>query len=592
MMGVAPLAISSDARRRSWRTHSLALLLPLVLLVACTSSSEGEQTPTTAAETAPSSSGTGAQPTPTAGTDPSQVPSDPAGLVCWSAPPAEGSETVTFEDATARYELLAPLSGMHAHAAAWGGLLDENGPRLVVGTFANRPTENYQLRGAPGPSPDRLLVLDDEALSTVDPFSDALGRTSGAAFVDLDNDGDEDIVLTRNMRGRERSDLPSQVYRNDGDGYTTVDLDFGRLFSGRSIGVLDYNSDGLLDLLILEDRFSAEDSSVLLENRGDMQFRDATAAAGLPTGLHGLGIATSDLNGDGFTDVFVGGSNRMFLGGAEGFTEANSAALQWETFGNEDDVAGAAIADLNRDGLPDLVVGHHYNSTLSKGVLVPVRVYLNRGVDGSGIPQFEDVTEAAGMTGLATKAPHVEIADFDNDGWPDILTTASSADGSAPAVFRHLGGEPGAVPRFAPPPDLGSAQYWVTGPTADVDRDGRLDVLLVEWEPALPSLLLINQTSSGNWLEVSVGPEADQPAVGTLVEVWEPGHMGEPAHLLGVREIVATQGYTAGHLQVAHFGLGEVTEVDVRVRLPDGAHYQEAGLAANAHVRFPAGCSG
>lgn len=497
---------------------------------------------------------------------------------------------MTFADATAEFGLIEPLTGMHVHAAAWGGLLDEGGPDLLVGTFANRPVENYRVRGGDGPSPDTLLTVDGTYYRH-GTFSETFGRTSGAAIVDLDNDGDEDVVLSRNMRARERSDLPSQIYRNDGDGYTPMDLDMGRLFSGRSIGVLDFNRDGLLDLLILEDRFSTEDSSVLLENLGGLEFRDATAGAGLPVGLHGLGIATSDLNGDGFTDFFIGGSNRVFLGGDGVFREADSNSLQWETFGNEDDVAGAAIADLNRDGLPDLVVGHHYNSTLSKGVLVPVRVYVNRGADEAGSPIFEDVTQASGMPGLPTKAPHVEIADFDNDGWPDILTTASSGDGSAPGVFRHLGVDADGIPQFETPPGLGSPQYWVSGPTADVNRDGRLDVFLVEWEPVLPSLLLINQTASGNWLEVSVGPESGQLAIGSLVEVWEAGHLEEADHLLGVREIVATQGYTAGHLQVAHFGLGDLDEVDVRVTFPDGTNQDEARVNANAHVRFPAGCS-
>ena len=120
-----------------------------------------------------------------------------------------------------------------------------------------------------------------------------------------------------------------------------------------------------------------------------------------------------------------------------------------------------------------------------------------------GDPTFEDVTEEAGLVGLPTKAPHVEIADVDNDGWPDIVTTASADDGTRPAVFRHEGLIDG-VPRFAAPAGLGAPQYWVAGPMTDVDRDGRLDILLVEWNPALPSLLLRNTSESGNWLEVSV----------------------------------------------------------------------------------------
>ncbi|NIR39289.1 MAG: hypothetical protein GWN07_25780, partial [Actinobacteria bacterium] len=54
-----------------------------------------------------------------------------------------------------------------------------------------------------------------------------------------------------------------------------------------------------------------------------------------------------------------------------------------------------AIADVNRDGWLDLVVGHHYNSTLSRGVEVPVRLYLNRTTAPGGAIALDDVTEIA-----------------------------------------------------------------------------------------------------------------------------------------------------------------------------------------------------
>ena len=105
--------------------------------------------------------------------------------------------------------------------------------------------------------------------------------------------------------------------------------------------------------------------------------------------------------------------------------------------GDEDDPAGVAQADVNGDGRPDVVIGQHYNSTVDAGARVPVRLYLNEPA-GSGGVRLRDVTDQAGLPAFPTKSPHVEIADVDADGRPDIVTTASGVDGS-PIVLRNVG---------------------------------------------------------------------------------------------------------------------------------------------------------
>src|SRR5690606_14917995 len=239
----------------------------------------------------------------------------------------------------------------------------------------------------------------------------------------------------------------------------------------------------------------------------------------------GLGLATGDVNRDCWTDLFVGGSNRLFTGTGEGFVEVTTDTFTWETYGDEDLVAGAVFGDVNRDGWPDLVVGHHYNSTADFGERVPVRLYISRTAEPCDVPEFADITDDAGLVGLPTKAPDLAIVDLDNDGWPDLVTTASAEDGTAPAVFRHTGEVVDGVPRFEAPPGLGDPQYWISGPVADIDRDGRMDLLLVEWEPARPSALFRNVGESGHWVSVSVGPELGG-GVGTSVAAYEAGMAG------------------------------------------------------------------
>jgi hypothetical protein len=399
-------------------------------------------------------------------------------------------------------------------------------------------------------------------------------RTSGGATADLDNDGDLDLVVSRNWD----DDLPSapgtQILRNDGGALVPAGTGLPAQLTGRSVAAFDFDLDGLIDLFVTAD----DGGSVLLKNGGDLSFTDVTAASGLPAGTLGLGVAVADLTGDRRQDIFVAGSNQLFIADGERFRVADSSVFAWPPIGEEDLVTGASIADVNRDGLLDIAIGQHFNSTVDAGALVPVRLFINRGDE-----QFEDVTEAAGLIGLPTKGPHVELNDLDNDGWPDLITTASAADGTRPAVFRHLGLD-GDLPTFSPPDGLGSPQYWVAGPTADVDRDGRLDQFLVEFDPALPSLMLRNETASGHWLEVSVGPDLGW-GLGWRVEVFD----GDG--LIGAREITTTQGYSAGVAPVAHFGLGDVEMVDVRLVPPgDTEPVTLAGQAADQHLRYPNGC--
>ncbi len=297
---------------------------------------------------------------------------------------------------------------------------------------------------------------------------------------------------------------------------------------------------------------------------GGLRFADVTASVGLPLDIEGLGVATVDLSGDGRADIFVSGSNRLFIWSPAGFEEIETGVFGWETYGGEDLVAGVAAGDVDRDGRLDLVVGHHFNSTVDFDTEVPVRLYLNR--TAGGVVEFIDVTEQAGLVGLPTKAPHVEFADMDNDGWPDIVTSASAEGGTVPAVFMHSGLRDG-IPRFVAPEGLGSDQYWVSSPTGDYDGDGRSDVFAVEWEPRLPSLLFHNELAAGAAIDVTVD-QMFGGGIGTTVAVYESGRVGEPDALIGFAEIVASVGYTAGVERVAHFGIGSRAAVSVVASVP------------------------
>ena len=502
-----------------------------------------------------------------------------------------------FRDVGDEAGVFPHMAGIRGHAAAWGDVDGDGFPDLFVGTFHNAGSK-------PG-----VFLRNDKGKVRLDPQGHlrVSGIGSGALFADLTNSGRPDLYVSHCAHGKEGVlAVPSLLFRNDGGGkFTDVSKESGACppgYSGRGVAALDFDGDGLLDLLTCEQYYSpsVKTGPALYRNRGNYRFENVSAAAGLPVGHGGLGVAAADVNGDGRPDIFLtngAGDHRLLLNDGKGrFREAPGTreVFRWEV-AKDDTPAGVCIADVNRDGLPDIVIGNHFKSPWTTPA--SVRLYLHRGLK-DGVPAFEDDTEAVGLKPLAMKAPHVEIQDFDNDGWPDIYVSIVKFAGGkpCPVIWKNLGVK-GGLPRFREDAwavnDFPNAAdralkrsgplfdkllkdkriiYMAAGPSADFDRDGRLDLFLANWWVESRSLLLRNETPGVHWLDVRVeGPAGvNRMGVGAKVHVYPAGKLGETHALLGSREISVGYGYCSGQEAVAHFGLGKEAAVDLEVFLPHG----------------------
>ncbi|HEX7904135.1 MAG TPA: CRTAC1 family protein [Chitinophagaceae bacterium] len=520
---------------------------------------------------------------------------------------AQLKTSFVFRDAGVEAGILPEAGGIYGHGAGWGDVDGNGWIDLYVATFHKagfKPNKFFTNKNG-------KFHFDEQKVLQIS------SRATGIVFADLDNDGDLDLYISSMPHEIDSSYLIKiqgcKMFRNEGKGIFT-DISEGNaacplLFGGRSATVFDYDGDGLLDLLVGEDPMTGYNgsetrSSRIFRNKGNLKFEDVSRAVGLPEGIPGYGVSAADVNNDGWPDFFLAandGGNVLFLNDKHGkFVEAPGSRefFYWKGSGGDNKnnmVCGVTFGDINRDGLLDMALGPHFQLPWINSQRI--KLYLNKGIK-NGVPVFEEITESAGLELLPMKSPHVEMQDFDNDGWPDIYTSMVKFKDHIPypVIYKNQGlqnGKPHFYEDALAVNDFPNAEdkkmdnsdllfkklindtriiYTAPGPTADYDNDGRLDMFLPSWWPEIPSMLLHNQTPGGNWLQIRVkGPKGvNLMGVGSRIKIYKAGKLGDPSALLGCQDVSIGFGYASGHTDITHFGLGKEKQVDVEVTLPHG----------------------
>lgn len=329
---------------------------------------------------------------------------------------------------------------------------------VVAGTDSGR---------AGGPPPAIYLEDVTELLGV------GLSRTQGVALVDYDGDGAVDVSLAAFDGLR--------VYRNRGDGSFEPDSEragflFAEVHSANGIAYGDLDSDGDLDIFLSR---IADIDRVFL-NDGTGVFSDVTAAWGLSGVIaESQGVSLADLDGDGDLDALVavhreleggphkplgerGGPNLFWRNVGGGFEEAGAeVGLQGRAGG---ETFGSVVFDVDLDGDQDVFTVHDFR---------PDQLLLN---DGGGMftPAGNEWLDQAG-SGLMG----IDVADIDGDGRLDLFATDWGSDD----VLLDLGS--GAKPRFrdwmgdllGDGVDPGATSTGWGCALADLDNDGDVDIV-------------------------------------------------------------------------------------------------------------------
>ncbi|MBT8312749.1 MAG: CRTAC1 family protein, partial [Flavobacteriaceae bacterium] len=253
---------------------------------------------------------------------------------------------------------------------------------------------------------------------------------------------------------------------------------YGYIYMGGGVAAADFNNDGLTDLYFTGNQVP----NALYINQGGLKFENIAEKAGVSGDTRWYtGVTVADVNRDGLPDIYcsVGGKfgtreNQLFINNGDLTFSEQAAQYGLAEAGNS---VQSTFFDYDRDGDLDVYIANYpptpFNAPNNYYLFkqqYPKPLEMDKLMRNDG-DRFTDVTEAAGLKtfGLSLSAT---IGDLNNDGWPDIYV---SSDFSSPD-YCYMNNKDGSFSERVKAVTKNTSFYGMGADIADFNNDGLLDI--------------------------------------------------------------------------------------------------------------------